>query len=136
MERIEKTEVKVIYKSDDGRAFPTEAECLEHEARYKKWWGNNDYHKIVIDEEGYQRHAFLVLGDGEDLKKLLHKTAEYYRGAPEGNGWFYLTCNRDGELEPLSELKTRLEETLQNATEGLAIVKLLEESYEADISGH
>lgn len=84
MERIEKTEVKVIYKSDDGRAFPTEAECLEHEARYKKWWGNNDYHKIVIDEEGYQRHAFLVLGDGADLQKLLYKTADYYRGAPGG----------------------------------------------------
>lgn len=135
MERIEKTEIKVIYKSDDGRAFTSEGECLEHEARYKKWWGNNDYHKIVLDYEGCQRHAFFVNGDGADLQKLLHRTAEYYRGAPEGNGWYYLTCNHDGELLPISELRVCLEETLRDAQEGLKILDTLEELHEAHISG-
>ena len=135
MERIEKTEVKVIYKSDDGRAFTSKAECLEHEARYKKWWGNNDYHKIVLDYEGNQRHAFFVNGDGEDLQKLLHRTAEYYRGAPKANGWYYLTCNHDGELLPISELRVCLEETLRDAQEGLKILDTLEAIHEAHISG-
>ena len=125
MERIEKTEVKVMFKSKDGRMFSSEQSCLEHENRYDRWWGNDARHKVVIDDEGYYRDAFYVDNDGEELQQLLWRTSDYYRGAPSSNGWFYLNSNHDGELLPISDLKEALQEALETAKNGLELLEKL-----------
>ena len=120
IKEVQRTEI--YYISESGRGFRSEADCLRYEEDYKKW-SHTDRFLEIQDADGCNITCYYIDHDLEELLWYLQQSHTYCAVSQAcrtmTTGWVYIKHEYEPSMNPLTEFKDILEETIVQCQETL-----------------